>query len=39
MRPYFEEMTQIGCALKKGRIKGTEENFNSIKKIEKDVAD
>jgi len=39
MRPYFEEMTQFGCALKKGRIKGTEENFNSIKKIEKDVAD
>jgi len=39
MRPYFEKMTEFGRALKKGRIKSTEENLNSIKKIEKDVAD
>jgi len=38
MRPYFEKMTEFGHALKKGRIKSTEENLNSIKKIEKDVA-
>ncbi len=39
MRPYFEKMTEFGHALKKGRIKSTEENLNSIKKIEEDVAD
>jgi len=39
MRPYFEKMTEFGRALKKGRIKSTEENLNSIKKIEEDVAD
>ncbi|MDH3566211.1 MAG: glutaconyl-CoA decarboxylase subunit alpha, partial [Desulfobacteraceae bacterium] len=39
MRPYFEKMTEFGHALKKGRIKSTEENLNSIKKIEKNVAD
>jgi len=38
MRPYFEKMTEFGHALKKGRIKSTEENLNSIKKIEEDVA-
>ncbi len=39
MKPYFEKMTEFGHALKKGRIKSTEENLNSIKKIEEDVAD
>jgi glutaconyl-CoA decarboxylase len=39
MRPYFEKMTEFGHALKKGRIKSTKENLNSIKKIEEDVAD
>ena len=39
MKPYFEKMMEFGHALKKGRIKSTEENFSSIKKIEKDVAD
>jgi glutaconyl-CoA decarboxylase len=39
MRPYFEKMTQFGRTLKKGRIKSTEENLNSIKNIEKNVAD
>ncbi|HSQ84808.1 MAG TPA: glutaconyl-CoA decarboxylase subunit alpha, partial [Desulfobacterales bacterium] len=39
MKPYFEKMMEFGHALKKGRIKSTEENFNSIKKIEKDIAD
>ena len=39
MRPYFEKMTEFGHTLKKGRIKSTEENLNSIKKIEEDVAD
>ena len=39
MKPYFEKMTEFGNALKKGRIKSTEENLNSIKKIEEDVAD
>ena len=34
MKPYFEKMTEFGHALKKGRIKSTEENLNSIKKIE-----
>ena len=31
-------MTAFGHALKKGRIKSTEENLNSIKKVEEDVA-
>lgn len=39
MKPYFEKMVEFGHALKKGRIKSTEENLNSIKKIEEDVAD
>ena len=39
MKPYFEKMMEFGHALKKGRIKSTEENLNSIKKIEEDVAD
>ena len=39
MKPYFEKMTEFGHTLKKGRIKSTEENLNSIKKIEEDVAD
>ena len=38
MRPYFEKMTEFGHELKKGRIKSTEENLRSIKKIEEDVA-
>jgi len=38
MRPYFEKMTEFGRDLKKGRIKSTEENLRSIKKIEEDVA-
>ena len=39
MKPYFEKMMEFGHALKKGRIKSTEENLSSIKKIEEDVAD
>jgi glutaconyl-CoA decarboxylase subunit alpha len=39
MKPYFEKMTEFGHALKKGRIKSTEENLNNIKNIEEDVAD
>ena len=39
MKPYFEKMMGFGHALKKGRIKSTEENLNRIKKIEEDVAD
>ncbi|MBW2604871.1 MAG: glutaconyl-CoA decarboxylase subunit alpha [Deltaproteobacteria bacterium] len=39
MKPYFEKMMEFGHALKKGRIKSTEENLNSIKNIEEDVAD
>ncbi|MFO7553618.1 MAG: carboxyl transferase domain-containing protein [Desulfobacterales bacterium] len=39
MKPYFEKMTEFGRALKKGRIKNTEENLSSIKNIEEDVAD
>jgi len=38
MRPYFEKMTEFGRELKKGRIKSTEENLLSIKKIEEEVA-
>ncbi len=38
MRPYFDKMDEFGHTLKKGRIKSTEENLNSIQKIEKDVA-
>lgn len=38
MRPYFEKMTRFGHALKKGRIKSTEENRDSIKKIEDEIA-
>ncbi|MGD9234469.1 MAG: carboxyl transferase domain-containing protein [Desulfobacterales bacterium] len=39
MRPYFEKMTAFGRALKKGRIKSTQENLDSLKKIEQDIAD
>ena len=39
MKPYFEKMTEFGHALKKGRIKSTEENLNNIKNIEENVAD
>jgi len=39
MKPYFAKMTEFGHALKKGRIKSTEENLNNIKNIEEDVAD
>lgn len=39
MKPYLEKMMEFGHALKKGRIKSTEENLNSIKKIEEDIAD
>jgi glutaconyl-CoA decarboxylase len=39
MKPYFEKMMEFGHSLKKGRIKSTEENLNSIKTIEEDVAD
>ena len=39
MKPYFAKMTKFGHALKKGRIKSTEENLNNIKNIEEDVAD
>jgi len=39
MKPYFEKMIEFGHALKKGRIKSTEENLNHIKNIEADVAD
>ncbi len=39
MKPYFEKMTEFGHALKKGRIKSTEENLNNIKNIEEEVAD
>ena len=38
MRPYFEKMTEFGRELKKGRIKSTEDNLLSIKKIEEEVA-
>ena len=39
MKPYFAKMTKFGHALKKGRIKSTEENLNNIKNIEENVAD
>jgi glutaconyl-CoA decarboxylase len=39
MKPYFEKMTAFGRALKKGRIKSTQENLDSLKKIEQDIAD
>jgi len=39
MKPYFENMMEFGHALKKGRIKSTEENLKSIKKVEENVAD
>ena len=39
MRPYFEKMTQFGRALKKGRIKSTEENRIQIIEIEDEIAD
>ena len=38
MKPYFKNMTEFGHALKKGRIKSTEKNLNSIKAIEENVA-
>jgi len=38
MRPYFEKMTKFGHALKRGRIKSTEENLAGIQKIEDEIA-
>jgi glutaconyl-CoA decarboxylase len=38
MKPYFEKMIEFGQALKKGRIKSTQENLDSLKKIEEEVA-
>ena len=34
MKPYFEKMSKLGNALKKGRIKSTEKNLQDIKAVE-----
>ncbi|MBW2355653.1 MAG: glutaconyl-CoA decarboxylase subunit alpha, partial [Deltaproteobacteria bacterium] len=38
MRPYFEKMPDLGRALKKGEIKRTEDNVQTLKQAEAEVA-
>ena len=38
MRPYFEKMPDLGRALKKGEIKRTEDNVQTLKEAEAEVA-
>ena len=37
MRPYFEKMTAFGHALKKGRLKSTENNLDALLEVEADI--
>jgi glutaconyl-CoA decarboxylase len=37
MKPYFENMTEFGHKLKKGRLKSTEENLKKAKDAEADI--
>lgn len=38
MRPYFEKMTDFGRELKEEQIKRSQENVDSIKKVENEIA-